>query len=103
MNAVVDSVVWEKIDAFYDAALARHVTLGEETVIKKKNRLVSSLDDLGKCPALYAKTRQKDEWLSAGWREYICEDFHFAYEICEDDNGDDYVWIRDAVHSLLYY
>ena len=26
-----------------------------------------------------------------------------AYEICEDDNGEDYVWVRDAVHSMLYY
>ena len=39
----------------------------------------------------------------SSWREYICEDFHFAYEICEDDNGEDYVWVRDAVHSMLYY
>lgn len=41
--------------------------------------------------------------MSAGWREFICEDFHVAYEICTDENDEDYVWVRDAEHSLLYH
>ena len=80
-----------------------HSTLSYETVYNKMNRLYSALESLGRFPVLYAKARLKDEWISAGWREFICEDFHFAYEICTDENGEDFVWVRDAVHGLLYY
>ena len=57
MKVVIDDLVVEKIDAFYDAAMGRHITLGEETVMHKKNRLISSLKSLGDYPALYAKAR----------------------------------------------
>lgn len=53
-------------------------------------------------PTIYAKSRLKEEWIKNGWREYLCEDFHFAYEICRDEVEGDFVWIHDAVHSLLY-
>lgn len=103
MRVVVDNKVHLSIQDFYDAAMESHSTLSYETVYNKMNRLYSALESLGRFPVLYAKARLKDEWISAGWREFICEDFHFAYEICTDENGEDFVWVRDAVHGLLYY
>lgn len=103
MRVVIDSKVHASIQEFYDAAMMRHATLDFQTVQKKITRLYDSLETLGSYPALYAKARLKEDWVASSWREYICEDFHFAYEICEDDNGEDYVWVRDAVHSMLYY
>ena len=103
MRVVLSNKVHLSIQEFYDAAMERHITLTYETVYMKLDRLYSSLESLGTFPALYAKARLKEEWIKSGWREYICEDFHFAYEICTDENGEDFVWVREAVHSLLYY
>jgi hypothetical protein len=103
MRVVVDKKVHLSIQDFYDAAMMRHISLSYETVVRKLERLYSSLDSLGRFPTLYAKARLKEDWIQAGWREYICEDFIFAYEICTSETGEDFVWVRDAVHSLLYY
>lgn len=103
MKVVVSNKVHLGIQDFYDAAMERHSTLSYETVYNKMDRLYSALESLGKFPVLYAKARLKEEWIRAGWREFICEDFHFAYEICTDENGEDFVWVRDAVHGFLYY
>ena len=37
------------------------------------------------------------------WQDFICEDFHFAYEVVLDKDGQEVVFVRDAVHSLLYH
>ena len=103
MRVIIDDRVTQTFDAFYNAAMERHISLSEETVMKKKSRLIESLKSLGDMPVLYDKARLKKEWMSAGWREFICEDFHVAYEICTDENDEDYVWVRDAEHSLLYH
>ncbi len=103
MRVLVENKVRECIDTFYIAAMVNHPSLSEETVMNKKQRLISSLQSLGEMPTLYAKSRLKEEWIRNGWREFLCEDFHFAYEICEDEEEGEFVWIHDAVHSLLYY
>ncbi len=103
MRVVFDNKVHLAIQDFYDVAMQRHCTLNYECVIDKIRRMYASVESLGSYPALYAKARLKEEWIKAGWREYICEDFHFAYEICTGDDGEDFVWVRDAVHGMLYY
>ena len=103
MRVIIEKKAIECIDAFYLAAMQNHPLLSEETVMKKKQRLISSLNSLGEMPSLYAKSRLKEDWIRNGWREYLCEDFHFAYEICRDEVEGDFVWVHDAVHSMLYY
>ena len=103
MRVVIEDAVHQHIMDFYDAAMMHHSTLGYESVMRKIDRFYSSLNSLGEMPTLYAKSRLKEEWIRNGWREYICEDFHFAYEICYDEVDGDFVWVHDAVHSLLYY
>ena len=36
-------------------------------------------------------------------QEFICEDFHFAYTIVENEDGEELVLIEDACHSFLYH
>ena len=36
MKVIVDDVVVKEIDSFYIAAMSRHITLSEETVLAKK-------------------------------------------------------------------
>lgn len=104
MKLVVSHKVHQAIDNFYDTAILRHWhTLSYETVEQKKNRLYDGLESLADYAAIFPKARLKQEWIDAGWHEFICEDFHFAYERTHDSHGNDLIIIHDAVHSLLYY
>lgn len=85
MRVVIEDLVHQHILDFYDAVMKHHETLSYESVMKKIDRLYSSLNSLGEMPTIYAKSRLKEKWIQNGWREYLCEDFHFAYEICHDE------------------
>lgn len=103
MRLFIDEKVHQAIDNFYDASVFLHYhTLSLETVIRKKQRLYDGIRSLSECSGMFPKARLKQNWIDAGWHEFICEDFHFAYEILDDEYGESYIWVRDAVHSLLY-
>ena len=103
MKVLIDKEVVAKIDDFYTAAMSNHISLSEETVSAKKQRLIAALRSLVDYHFVYPKARLKKEWINAGWQECICEDFHFAYEVCLNETGETIIWIRDAVHSLMYH
>ena len=77
--------------------------LDEVTVIKKIDRLYDAMESLGTYAEIYPIARLNAEWISKGYQEFICEDFHFAYKIYTMDDGEKIIWIHDAVHSLLYH
>lgn len=103
MQVLISRNVHLVIEEFYDIALQRHPTLDEETVIRKMQRLYEAMEALGKYAHIYPLARYKSEWLKKGYKEFICEDFHFAYIIVENEYGEDIVLIEDACHSLLYH
>lgn len=103
MKVFIDQEVYDSIEDFYRATLELHPSLDEVTVLKKINRLFESLEDLGKYPRVYAPARYKQSWIDLGYREFICEDFHFAYQIHTLPTGENVIRIHDAVHSLLYH
>ncbi len=104
MKIVVEEHVHQAIDSFYDAAILKHWhTLSYEAVKCKKNRLYDGLESLANYATIFPKARLKSEWIEKGWQEFICEDFHFAYEITIDVRGETVIVIHDAVHSFLYY
>lgn len=104
MKIVVEERVHQAIDSFYDAAILKHWhTLSYEAVKCKKNRLYDGLESLANYATIFPKARPKSEWIEKGWQEFICEDFHFAYEITIDVRGETVIVIHDAVHSFLYY
>ena len=104
MRIIIEERVDQAIDAFYDASILRHWhTLSYETVERKKNRLYDGLESLADYATIFPKARLKQEWIDNDWQEFICEDFHFAYEICRDEVEGDFVWVHDAVHCVLYY
>lgn len=102
MKVYIDQQVHWRIEDFYENALLNHEALDEVTIIKKIARLYDSLESLGTYAHIYPMARFKEEWINKEYREYICEDFHFAYQIYLLDNGTEIVRIHDAVHSLLY-
>ena len=75
---------------------------GRITVTRKIQRLYEALEALDYA-YIYPLARLKSDWIKKGYREYICEDFHFAYQIYILDDGERIVRIHDAVHSLLYF
>ena len=83
------------------AALCGEAT--PQTVEQKKDRLYDGLESLTDYAAIFPKARLKHEWIKAGWHEFICEDFHFAYERTFDSQGEDLIIVHDAIHSLLYH
>ncbi len=64
MKVIVDDIVVKTIDDFYIAAMNRHITLSEETVMAKKKRLIASLESLKDYYFIYPKARWKQECAS---------------------------------------
>ena len=102
MKVYIDQQVHWRIENFYENALLNHAALDELTVMKKVHRLYDALDSLGTYAYIYPKSRLNEEWIAKKYREFICEDFHFAYQIYTLEDGTEVVRIHDAVHSLLY-
>lgn len=102
MRVYIDSKVHQCINEFYDYALTFHPTLDEITILRKVQRLYDALDALGNYPYIYPIARLNQNWIDKEYREYICEDFHFAYQIYTLPDKSEIVRIHDACHSLLY-
>lgn len=103
MKVFIDKEVHESLMDFYETAMLRHITLDEATVLKKIDRLYDALESLGDTADIYPLARLKQDWILKGYREFICEDFHFAYQTYILESGERIVRIHDAVHSLLYH
>lgn len=102
MKVFIDKRVHTIIEQFYDYALLKHEALDEVVVLKKVQRLYEALEELGKCAWVYPFARLKKEWIEKKYREFICEDFHFVYQIYVDDDGSEVVRVHDVCHSYLY-
>lgn len=103
MRVVIDKGVHASIDEFYDTALFLHRALDEETILNKMGRLYDAMEALGKYARIYPLARLKKEWIEKEYREFICEDFHFAYQIYTLPNGEEIVRIHEACHSFIYH
>jgi hypothetical protein len=103
MKVIIERKVHYQIKDFYDNALLLHEALDELTVTKKIARLYEALRELCKYAQIYPVAQRNKLWSSHSYREYICEDFHFAYSIYYDEEGNEVVKIHDACHSFLYY
>jgi hypothetical protein len=103
MRVIIERKVHNQIKDFYDNALLLHEALDELTVNKKVTRLYEALQELGTYAHIYSVARRNKIWISHSYREYICEDFHFAYSIYDDEDNNEVAKIHDACHSFLYY
>ena len=101
MKVIVSPIVRIKINEFYKAAMRKHPSFSEETVLKKADRMFKGLQILSLTQG-FPEARLHQEWRTNGWRELVIEDFHFAFEVVDKVGGEGVVVIRDAVHSMLY-
>jgi len=103
MRVVIDRQVDAAIHDFYWASMFLHPSLSLETVSAKVNRLYDAMEQLKRTYSIYPAARLKRSWIELGYREMIVEDFHIAFRLEIDADGDVYIAIHDAVHSLLYH
>ncbi len=82
--------------------MRNHPSLSEETVLKKADRMFKGLQILSLTQG-FSEARLHQEWRDNDWRELVIEDFHFAFEVVDNVNGERIVVVRDAIHSLLYH
>ena len=103
MKVIIEEQVHQSILEFYAISMRLHPTLDEATVMAKVERLIGAMNELNKFCFIYADARLKQSWKEAGYKEMIVEDFHIAFRIERDEDGEEYVTVYDAVHSLLYH
>ena len=102
MDVIIDEQVHQTIMEFYEASKFLHATLDDITVSNKLRRIYDKVEKLGQYATAYNIARLNLDWKQKGYREYIIEDFHFAYRIYQDENGESFVYIHDVCHSYLY-
>ncbi len=94
--------VFSDLTEFYKFSLEKHPTLDEAIVIKKEQRLIRALKDLGK----YALTDHREVrhllWAQKGYKDYYVEGFHFGYKIETLPSGERVVVVYEALHELLF-
>lgn len=103
MRVIIENRVHDAIQSFYEISLLKHIALDEETVRKKKARLYDALEALGKYAYIYPKSSYLQEWVKKDYREFLCEDFHFAYTIEVLYDGEVVAAVHDARHSFLMH
>lgn len=103
MKVYIDNRVHEQILSFYEIARSKHITLDEEVITHKMERLYAAIESLGQYAKIYPLARLKKDWIENQYHEMIYEDFHFAYKIHVRQDGSHIVRVYDACHSLLYY
>ena len=65
-------------------------------------RIYDKVNDLGKYATSCNTARLKLKWKQNGYKECVIENFHFAFQIYQDENDEFYVYVHDACHSYLY-
>lgn len=100
----IDNSVHAEIENFYTVSMQLHPTLDEAVVQAKKERLYAAIRSLKDYAYIHPMARYKRSWIDAGYREFIAEDFHFAYRIfIIEETGEPVAYVIDACHSLLYH
>ena len=98
----IDDGVFLDLTEFYKFCLKKHQALDQAIVIKKEQRLIHALKDLGK----YALTDHREVrrllWAQKGYKDYYVDGFHFGYKIETLPSGENVVIVYEALHELLF-
>lgn len=103
MKVLIKESVYATLEDFYRTSMQLHPTLDEVTVNKKICRLTRAMRQLGSHPTLHPFARHRQDWIANGYRDFIFEDIHIAYQIARTESGESFVYVVDVCHSLLYH
>lgn len=103
MKVIIEAQVQQNLRQFYDASLRLHPSLDEATVTNKIIRLYEAINSLRSFPYKHPVSSFNRTWIANGYRDLVVEDIHIAYEIAEFEDGEAFVHVVDAEHSLLHH
>ncbi len=98
----IDDCVYLDLTEFYEISLKKHPALDEVTVIKKEQRLIQALKDLGKYALTDHTQIRHIPWIRKGYKDYYVDGFHFGYKIETLPSGEQVVVVYEALHELLF-
>ncbi len=101
MKVYIDNHVIDVMWSFYEKSIQLHPALDYMTVINKIDRLEKAMLEFSAFADAFHKEPYLSRWRDAGYLEFVCEDFHFAYKIYHLPSGERVLRFHDAVHSLL--
>lgn len=99
----IEDEVYQDLVDFYDYNLEKHPALDEVTVLKKEQRLIKALNDLGTYALTDHKVTRHIPWIRKGYMDYYFDGFHFGYRIETLPSGEKVVVVYEACHELLFY
>ncbi len=102
LDVRIDDGVFLDITEFYKFSLKKHPALDEVTVLKKEQRLIRALKDLGKYALTDDTPVRHIPWIRKGYKDYYVEGFHFGYKIETLPSGEQVVVVYEALHELLF-
>ena len=103
MMVYIDSLVYQVLDAFYDASMREHITLDYATVVAKIDRMEQATHDFALIAEKVHHQPYRKDWQAVGYSEFIVEGFHFAYRVYQLPDGEKVLYYHDAVHDTLNY
>ena len=99
----IEDEVYQELVDFYDYNLEKHPTLDEGTVLKKEQRLINALQNLGTFATTNHQQTKHIPWIQKGYKDYYFDGFHFGYRIETLPSGEEVVVVYEACHELLFY
>lgn len=66
-------------------------------------RLYEAINSLRLFPYKYPLSTFNRTWIANGYRDLVVENIHIAYEVAEFEDGESFVHVVDAEHSLLHH
>ena len=103
MRVIVRDKVYEALDEFYAVSMKRHPTLDLQTVLNKENRLFEALQSLGENYFLCREPRYILDWRRKGYKDFMYENFHFAFHVAVLPTGEMVVAVEDVRHDLMFH
>jgi len=103
MRVFVEPIVSRYLYAFYTLSMISHPSLSEEYVVRRIEDLEHQVLRLGEYADILQTEPYKDEWKRKGYREYLYQDFHFAYKVEQTTKGERFAHVYEVVNSKLNY
>ena len=103
MRVIVRDKVYEALDEFYAISMEKHPTLDLQTILDKENRLFNALQTLGETYYLYNEPRYILDWIRKGYKDFMFENFHFAFHLTVLSTGEVVVAVEDVRHDLMFH
>ena len=103
MKVVIEPRVYDVMYDFYALSCRIHLSLKLSTCLAKIERLERAMKMFADYAEVMHKQPYRNDWKELGYKEFVTEDFHFAYKLYVLPSGEKVLCFHDAIHSKLNY